>query len=135
MTSTEQGRSTTKKRRKKRPKSPEGKMSLREHLRELRNRFVTAAIAIVLGTVVGFIVYKPAFSILTESITRLSTKDAPVEIVFSSVAQPFDIMLQVALFIGLILGSPILLSQVWSFIVLGLRDLASYYTMGFIGAA
>jgi len=135
MTSTDQGRSTTKKRRKKRPKSPEGKMSLREHLRELRNRFFKAAIAIVLGTVVGFIVYQPAFSILTEPITRLSTKDAPVEIVFSSVAQPFDIMLQVALFIGLILSSPIWLYQIWAFIVPGLRKNERHYTMGFIAAA
>src|SRR5699024_522793 len=83
--------------------------------------FFKAAIAIVLGTVVGFIVYQPAFSILTEPITRLSTKDAPVEIVFSSVAQPFDIMLQVALFIGLILSSQIWLCQILAIILSGLR--------------
>src|SRR5699024_3002400 len=71
----------------------------------------------------------------TEPITRLSTKDAPVEIVFSSVAQPFDIMLQVALFIGLILSSPIWLYQIWAFIVPGLRKNERHYTMGFIAAA
>src|SRR5699024_8054483 len=112
MTSTEKSPSNPRRRRKKPKKSPEGKMSLREHLRELRNRFFKAGIAILLGTIVGFIVYQPAFTILTEPITRLSTEEAPVEVIFSSVAQPFDIMFQVALFIGLIVSSPIWLYQV-----------------------
>ncbi|HEY4557354.1 MAG TPA: twin-arginine translocase subunit TatC [Enteractinococcus sp.] len=135
MTATDKSPSSSKKRRKKTPKSPEGQMSLREHLRELRNRFFKAAIAIVLGTIVGFIVYQPAFTILTEPITRLSTEEAPVEVVFSSVAQPFDIMLQVALFIGLILSSPVWLYQIWAFIVPGLRKNERRYALGFIAAA
>ncbi|WP_343957340.1 twin-arginine translocase subunit TatC [Yaniella flava] len=135
MTSTDQSHSASKKGRKKRPKTPEGNMSLRDHLRELRNRFFKAGIAILLGTIVGFIVYQPAFTILTEPITRLSTEEAPVEVIFSSVAQPFDIMLQVALFIGLILSSPIWLYQVWAFIVPGLRKNERRYAMGFIAAA
>lgn len=110
-------------------------MPLRDHLRELRNRFFKAGIGILLGTIVGFIVYQPAFTILTTPITSLSTEDAPVEVIFSSVAQPFDIMLQVALFIGLILSSPIWLYQVWAFIVPGLRKNERRYTIGFIAAA
>lgn len=132
MTATDKSPSTSKKRRQK---TPEGKMSLREHLRELRNRFFKAAIAILLGTIVGFIVYQPAFTILTEPITRLSTEEAPVEVIFSSVAQPFDIMFQVALFIGLILSSPVWLYQVWAFIVPGLRKNERRYAVGFIAAA
>ena len=135
MTATDKSHSTSKKRQKKASKTPEGKMSLREHLRELRNRFFKAAIAILLGTIVGFIVYQPAFTILTEPITRLSTEEAPVEVIFSSVAQPFDIMFQVALFIGLILSSPVWLYQVWAFIVPGLRKNERRYAVGFIAAA
>ncbi|GAA4109558.1 twin-arginine translocase subunit TatC [Enteractinococcus coprophilus] len=136
MTSTDKSQATSNnKRRKKPPKTPDGQMSLREHLRELRNRLFKAAIAIVLGTIVGFIVYQPAFTILTEPITRLSTDEAPVEVIFSSVAQPFDIMLQVALFIGLILSSPIWLYQIWAFIVPGLKKQERRYAVGFIAAA
>src|SRR5699024_2055863 len=135
MTSPDQNTTSDKKKRTKRSKSPEGKMSLREHLRELRNRFFKAGIAILLGTIVGFIVYQPAFTILTEPITRLSTEEAPVEVIFSSVAQPFDIMFQVALFIGLILSSPIWLYQIWAFIVPGLRKTERRYAIGFIAAA
>jgi len=136
MTSTDKSQATSNKRRRKKPlKTSDGQMSLREHLRELRNRFFKAAIAIVLGTVVGFIVYQPAFTILTEPITKLSTEEAPVEVIFSSVAQPFDIMLQVALFIGLILSSPIWLYQIWAFIVPGLKKQERRYAVGFIAAA
>ncbi|MDN6350267.1 MAG: twin-arginine translocase subunit TatC [Yaniella sp.] len=135
MTSTDQSSASKKKGRKKRSDSFEGQMSLRQHLRELRNRFFKAGLAILLGTIVGFIVYQPAFSILTEPITSLSTEDAPVEVIFSSVAQPFDIMFQVALFIGLILASPIWLYQIWAFIVPGLRKHERRYAMGFIAAA
>lgn len=135
MTATDKGQPSSQKRRKKPRKAPEGQMSLREHLRELRNRFFKAAAAILVGTIVGFIVYQPAFTILTEPITQLSTDEAPVEVVFSSVAQPFDIMLQVALFIGLILSSPVWLYQVWAFIVPGLRKNERRYALGFIAAA
>lgn len=135
MTSTEKSQSSSKRRRKKTHKTPDGKMSLRDHLRELRNRFFKAGAAILLGTIAGFIVYQPAFTILTEPITSLSTDDAPVEVIFSSVAQPFDIMFQVALFIGLILSSPIWLYQLWAFIVPGLRKNERRYAMGFIAAA
>lgn len=135
MTSAEQSHSKFTKYSKKKTKAPEGKMSLREHLRELRNRFFKAALAILVGTIVGFIVYKPAFTILTEPITRLSTEDAPVEVIFSSVAQPFDIMFQVALFIGLILASPVWLYQIWAYVVPGLRKNERRYAVGFIMAA
>ncbi len=136
MTSTDKGQATSHKKRRTKPtKTPDGQMSLREHLRELRNRFFKAAIFIVLGTIVGFIVYQPAFTILTEPITRLSTEEAPVEVIFSSVAQPFDIMLQVALFIGLILSSPFWLYQLWAFIVPGLKKNERRYAVGFIAAA
>src|SRR5690625_5144638 len=135
MTATDKrGPSTSKQRRKKKQKSPDGKMSLREHLREVRKRFIQAAIAIALGTIVGFSVYQPALTILTEPITRLSTDEAPVEVVFSSVAQPFDVMLQVALFIGLILSSPIWLYQVWAFIVPVLRKKEDSYAVDMIAS-
>src|SRR5699024_5172603 len=106
MTSTDHGSSSKSKGRSKSSRSAEGQMSLLQHFREMRNMFFTAGLAILVGTIVGFIVYQPSFTILTEPITSLSTEDAPVEIMFSSVAQPFDIMLQVALFIVLILASP-----------------------------
>jgi sec-independent protein translocase protein TatC len=42
-----------------------GDMSLIEHLKELRNRLLRAAVAIVIGAVVGWIFYEKIFSFLT----------------------------------------------------------------------
>jgi sec-independent protein translocase protein TatC len=44
--------------------NPEGRMALLDHLKELRNRLFKAAIAVVLGTVVGFLVYQPMLAAL-----------------------------------------------------------------------
>lgn len=135
MTSTDKSQTSSKRRPTKTRKTPDGQMSLREHLRELRNRLFKAGLAILAGTIVGFILYQPAFTFLTDPITRLSTEEAPVEVIFSSVAQPFDIMFQVAIFIGLILSSPVWLYQIWAFIVPGLKKTEKRYAVGFIAAA
>lgn len=108
-------------------------MSLREHLKELRNRIIKAGIALALGTVGGFFLYQPVFSELTEPVTSLQVEDRQTEVVFSSVAQPFDIMLQVALFIGLVLSSPIWLYQLWAFVMPGLKKAEKGYSLAFIG--
>ena len=41
-------------------------MSLGDHLRELRNRAIIAAIAVVLCGIVGWIQYKPLLEFLTQ---------------------------------------------------------------------
>lgn len=63
-------------------------MSLRDHLKELRNRLIIALVAFTLVMAVGFITYEPAFTILTDQVSRLSTEEHPVEVVFSSVGHP-----------------------------------------------
>lgn len=121
--------------RTRKPKNPDGQMSLRAHLKELRNRLIKAGIAIALGTIGGFFLYQPAFSALTVPVTSLSVDGSQTEVVFSSVAQPFDIMLQVALFIGLVVSSPIWLYQLWAFIVPGLQKNEKRYALAFIAVS
>ncbi|WBL18257.1 twin-arginine translocase subunit TatC [Citricoccus sp. NR2] len=121
--------------RTRKPKNPEGQMSLRAHLKELRNRLIKAGLAIAVATIGGFFLYKPAFSALTEPVTSLSVDGTQTEVVFSSVAQPFDIMLQVALFIGLVVSSPVWLYQLWAFIVPGLQKNEKRYALAFIAVS
>lgn len=118
-----------------RRKNPDGQMPLRAHLKELRNRLIKAGLAIGVCTGVGFYFYKPTYQALTDPLTSLGSDQQPAEVVFSTVAQPFDIMLQVALFIGLILSSPIWLYQIWAYIMPGLKKKEKGYTLAFIGVA
>ncbi|WP_313816718.1 twin-arginine translocase subunit TatC [Citricoccus sp.] len=125
----------TKVTRASRKNNPAGEMALKDHLKELRNRLIIAGVGLTLGAIVGFIIYQPFFSALIDPVHRLSDEGRIVTVSFSAVGQPFDIMLQVALFVGLVISSPIWLYQVWAFVVPGLKKKEKRYALGFIGAA
>lgn len=125
----------TKRTRVPRKDNPTGEMALKDHLRELRNRLIIAGIGLTLGAIAGFIVYQPFFSALIDPVHRLSSEGRIVTVSFNAVGQPFDIMLQVALFVGLVVSSPIWLYQVWAFVVPGLKKKEKRYALGFIAAA
>lgn len=50
--------------RSRRQQNPEGRMPLLDHLRELRNRIVKMALALVAGTTVGFVFFSQAWHVI-----------------------------------------------------------------------
>src|ERR1700749_5300666 len=52
----------------------EGRMPLIEHLRELRNRLVKAALALILAMVVGFVFFHPIWSFVTHPFCSASIR-------------------------------------------------------------
>lgn len=133
--SVKQGRITRSRLSKRRVKSPDGQMSLKDHLIELRNRLIKSGIALLLGTIAGFVVYNPVFNALIDPIRRLSDEGRIVTVNFTALGQTFDVMIQVALFIGLVISSPVWLYQAWAYIVPGLKKKEKRYALGFIAAA
>ncbi|HEY8621086.1 MAG TPA: twin-arginine translocase subunit TatC [Dermatophilaceae bacterium] len=124
----------------RRKRSPDGRMSLGDHLRELRRRFVIAAAAIVVGSVVGWVEYDRLFNAIMAPLRKLAAergglRGGLVNINFGGITQPFTVQLQVALFVGVILASPVWLYQVWGFIVPGLTKREKRTAMAFVGAA
>ncbi len=120
----------------RRTRSPDGRMSLGDHLRELRRRFVIAATAIVVGSVLGWVEYDWLFAQIMEPLRKLAReRGGLVNINFGGITQPFTVQLQVALFVGVIVASPVWLYQVWGFIVPGLTKREKRTTMAFVGAA
>ena len=57
-----------------RRKNPEGRMALREHLRELRNRLLKASIGLLLGAVVGWFLYEPVLEALSAPIREIAER-------------------------------------------------------------
>jgi Sec-independent protein secretion pathway component TatC len=47
-----------------RQQNPEGRMPLMDHIRELRNRVVTMALALVGGMIVGFVFFSQAWHVI-----------------------------------------------------------------------
>jgi sec-independent protein translocase protein TatC len=112
-------------------------MSLGDHLRELRNRLTISAIAIVVAGVVGWVNYNRVIDALTRPLKELqdARKGGVVNINFNGMTDAFALQLTTSLFVGLILASPVWLSQIWGFIVPGLTKKEKLVARLFVVAA
>ena len=111
-------------------------MSLREHLSELRNRIVLAAVGVLLGGIGGWFLFEPAFTELQRPLVEAAARDdAIVAVNFSGLASALDIRLKVAVFLGLIISSPWWLYQLWAYIAPGLTRRERRATVGFLAAS
>jgi len=123
--------------------NPEARMPLMEHLRELRNRVVKVAIAVAVGSVIGWIVYKPVWNFISAPYCKIPQPKGYGTLVLHQGCQLyvtglFDsllIQLQISIATGLILSSPIWLYQLWAFIAPGLYKRERRWAYYFVGAA
>jgi sec-independent protein translocase protein TatC len=125
-------------RRTRRPRDPEGRMALGDHLRELRSRVVKSALAVVLAGVVGWIWYEPIIDLLAHPLdVARSTRGGTglVTLNFAGIADPFTLKLKISFFVGLLIASPVWIYQLWAFITPGLHRNERRYALGFLGAA
>jgi sec-independent protein translocase protein TatC len=120
----------------RRKRAADGRMSLGDHLRELRRRFVIAAAAIAVGSVLGWVEYDRLFDAIMAPLRKMAAeRHGLVNLNFGGITQPFTVQLQVALFVGVIVASPVWLYQLWGFIVPGLTKRERRTTIAFIAAA
>ncbi|GAB3590928.1 twin-arginine translocase subunit TatC [Angustibacter peucedani] len=117
-------------------RDPEGRMSLREHLVELRRRVVRSALAVVVGGVVGWFLSERFYEALLKPITdSAAANGVPTTINYADPFSAFNQRLQVAVIIGVVIASPVWLYQFWAFITPGLTRKERRYSFGFVGAA
>ncbi|MGD8169081.1 twin-arginine translocase subunit TatC [Herbiconiux sp. P16] len=111
-------------------------MSLGAHLVELRNRLFISALAIVLGMVVGFIISDFILSALTQPIADLAAQQGrEASLNFTDVSSAFDLRIQIAFTVGVVLSSPVWLYQVFAFVMPGLKKKEKRFALGFVCAA
>ncbi|EMY35602.1 Sec-independent protein translocase TatC [Arthrobacter crystallopoietes BAB-32] len=123
-------------RTKGRKANPEGRMALKEHIKELRNRLVVSGIAVLLGAVAGWFLYDPVMVAVQQPLMEISAEEGRrAEINYGSVGSPFDLKIQVSIFLGLLVSSPVWIYQIWAFITPGLKQKERRYTLGFMLAA
>ncbi len=96
------------------PKGEEKVMSLVDHLSELRRRLFITILAVVIGSIAGFTQVDRIIKILK---APLGT-DKPLIVLGPTDA--FFINMKIAIAVGLILGMPVLLYELWAFISPGL---------------
>ena len=90
----------------RRKDNPEAVMSIGDHLREARNRLFISAIGVVVGSVVGYLLYDRVFKLIMYPITVARRNGHDVTINFDTVLSSFDLKIRVSLWLGVILTSP-----------------------------
>lgn len=113
-----------------------GKMSLGGHLRELRRRIYIAALAIVLGAVAGWFFSDAILALLREPIYAIAESQNRIATLnYDAITSAFDLKLQIAITLGIVLSSPVWLYQIWAFFIPGLTKTEKAYSLGFFLSA
>jgi len=112
-----------------------GRMSLIEHLTELRRRLVISAIAVALGGIVAFVLYNHILNFLIHPYCSVHAKNAKCTLFIQDPLEGFATRLKVAGYVGLFLASPVVLFQMWRFITPGLHPKEKKYAVPFVAAS
>ena len=116
--------------------NPEGRMTLRDHLRELRNRLFVVVAGLLLGAIGGWFLYRPVFEALIRPLRAAATRhDGLVAINFAGIGASLDMQVQVSLFLGVLISSPWWIYHLWAFVTPGLARRERLYAVGFLAAA
>jgi sec-independent protein translocase protein TatC len=124
--------------------NPDGRMSVMDHLRELRRRLVIVIILIALGAIIGWLAYNPIMSVLKNPYCNVPYKHrfgatnqsrAQCNLVFRGPLDGFTIRLKVAVIAGAAITSPLWLYQLWAFVTPGLHKNEKKWTVAFVGAS
>lgn len=114
-------------------------MSLFDHLRELQRRLFRAALAILVGSVIGWIYYAPIFDWLHRPmdpvIEAAKAQGRPITLAVTGVTDAFTLQLKISLAVGVIIALPVWLYQLWRFIAPGLKNNERKWAYGFAAAA
>lgn len=117
-------------------RASEKRMSLGAHLVELRKRLFISAIAIVIGMVAGWLLSDFVWDALRVPIAQIAEEQGrEANINYGDITSAFDLKLQIAFFLAVILASPIWLYQVWAFLAPGLTRREKNYGIGFVLSA
>lgn len=110
-------------------------MPLREHLREARRRVVLMVLGLLVGAVVGWLVYPQVFEAMYAPIAAAAEAHGrDIDLNFPATLGPLDLQIKVSLAVGVVVSSPWWVYQLWAFVGPGLTRTERRYTVGFVAA-
>jgi sec-independent protein translocase protein TatC len=104
-------------------------MTLVEHLAELRSRIIKVLVAVAIGGVIGFLVYNRVLHYLQEPYCDVSKR---CTFIVTDPLEGFAIRLKVSAYVGFLIGSPVVLWQLWRFITPALHPHERRYAVPFV---
>lgn len=118
-------------------------MTLIEHLRELRHRLIVCLWALAAGSVAGFFLYGPAMRLvrapycdfLRDNPDKSPFQTGRCSLIFLGAIDGFLISVKVIVFLALVIALPIVLYQLWAFIVPGLTTRERRWAIPFVAVS
>ncbi len=106
------------------------KMSLTDHLVELRKRLMRSLMAIGIGFGLCYFYKDAIFDMITRPLTQVLPKNS--YLIYTGLTEAFFTYMKVAFFASLIITSPFVLYQIWKFIAPGLLPKERKYIVPFV---
>jgi sec-independent protein translocase protein TatC len=116
----------------------EGRMSLMEHLTELRDRIIKVVLAVVIGMVISFLLYNHIFQFLLGPYKHVAQQHGTLgdgRLLLTDPLGGFGIRMKMAAYGGIALAMPVILWQLWRFITPGLYPNEKRYAIPFLVSA
>ena len=110
------------------------RMTLVEHLAELRSRLIRSILALVAGATIGFIVANHVLRFLVEPYCQVAQRDECGLVVIDPL-EGFSTRIKIALFVGGVLAGPFILWQIWRFVTPALHKREKRFALPFIGSS
>jgi len=92
------------------------KMTLVEHLEELRTRIIRALIGLAVGMVIALIISPWAIEMINKPFVDATGQ----KLVYDDMVKVFMMYMQISLYVGIIIASPWIFYQLWMFVAAGL---------------
>jgi len=108
-------------------------MTIWEHLAELRSRLIKVAMAVGIGTIVGWFVYPYLLDFLLVPFREIQGPDA--QVIATEPLQAFTLRLQMSVYLGIAIAMPVILWQLWRFITPALYPHEKKYAIPFTVSA
>jgi sec-independent protein translocase protein TatC len=99
------------------PVDPDDRLTLVEHLDELRRRLFLCIVALAVGMVVAAVFNNVVFDLLLWPLQQVpNLPQTSYQITTFSPAEPFLVSLKIWVVVGILLASPFLIWQLWAFV-------------------
>lgn len=114
----------------------DSRMSLIEHLTELRDRLIKIVLAVAIGMVIAFALYDQIFDFLLKPyLDECTNSVSDCKLLALDPLEGFGVRMRLATYGGIFLAMPVILWQLWRFITPGLYAHEKRYAVPFMASA
>jgi len=115
----------------------DARMSLMEHLTELRDRIIKVVLAVAIGMLISFLLYDRLFDFLLEPYVKVGADQSISgnKLLALDPLEGFGVRMKLAAYGGIFLAMPVILWQLWRFVTPGLYAHEKKYAIPFMVSA